>query len=68
MAHIGHPVAGDPLYGGETKKLPMLHAQALHSYELGFVHPVTGEYIETHAPYPDDFAKALAYLRAGGGK
>lgn len=68
MAHIGHPVAGDPLYGGETKKLPMLTAQALHSRELGFVHPKTGQEVMTYAPYPDDFEKALALLRAGGGK
>ncbi|MBP3371994.1 MAG: RluA family pseudouridine synthase [Clostridia bacterium] len=68
MAHIGHPVANDPLYAPNGKKLPALPAQALHAYELGFVHPTTGEDIMTHAPYPADFQKALDYLRAGGGK
>ena len=68
MAHIGHPVAADPVYNHHKNKLTMLPAQALHSYELGFVHPVTGEKIETVAPYPEDFASALRFLRAGGGK
>lgn len=68
MAHIGHPVAGDSVYGGHTSKLPMLSAQALHSRTLGFAHPVTGQWIQTQAPYPQDFQKALDYLRAGGGR
>ena len=68
MAHIGHPVANDPLYAPNGKKLPALPAQALHAYELGFVHPKTGEDVMTHAPYPEDFQKALDFLRAGGGR
>ncbi len=61
MASIGHPVAGDALYGrGGDKHL--FHRQMLHAGSLSFVHPVTGEQLSFRAPFPDDFKTALAAL------
>ncbi len=62
MSHIGHPVAGDDVYGPKRSGLP-LQGQALHSSSLAFRHPVTGEEITCTASPPEDFRKALDYLR-----
>ena len=51
MAHIGYPLAGDPLYGGNTD---VLNRQALHSTRIVFKHPITGEQIDISAPLPED--------------
>ncbi len=62
MASIGHPVMGDALYG--SGKCPYkTEGQVLHAYYLGFIHPVSGEYIETAAPLPEYFEKILKSLR-----
>ena len=53
MASIGHPVAGDFVYGNGTKAPVETYGQALHAYLIGFVHPTTGEYIELTAPLPE---------------
>ena len=50
FSHIGHPLAGDVLYGGGT----FFNRQALHAAKLEFVHPFTGEEIICHAPFIDD--------------
>ena len=54
MAHIGHPVAGDTVYGAEKqpKICQDLHGQCLHAKCIGFVHPITGEdlYFESELP------------------
>ncbi len=52
MAHIGHPLVGDAVYGKAKMGVarPMLHA-----YKLGFAHPRTGRWMEFTAPMPDDF-------------
>lgn len=50
MAHLGCPVAGDFLYGGELAALPGRFA--LHSALLGVRHPVTGEWVERESPLP----------------
>jgi 23S rRNA pseudouridine1911/1915/1917 synthase len=74
MAHIGHPLLGDPVYstGYATKsnRLPeplksavlSLGRQALHAAELGFEHPVTGEELAFEAPLPPDMAALEAAL------
>ncbi|MBC8569631.1 RluA family pseudouridine synthase [Zongyangia hominis] len=54
MAYLGHPVAGDPVYGPK-KVIRSLGGQCLHAQTLGFVHPRTGEYLEFTAPPPDSF-------------
>ncbi|URZ88256.1 RluA family pseudouridine synthase [Floricoccus penangensis] len=62
MAYIGHPVAGDPLYG-PRKTLTPNEGQFLHAEVLGFEHPTTGEWIEFTAPAPEVFQKAIEKLR-----
>lgn len=61
MAHIGHPLLGDEVYGRGHEPFH-LQGQTLHAKILGFVHPITKEYIETDAPLPDYFAKLLNIL------
>lgn len=63
MAYIGHPVAGDPLYGPK-KTLPG-HGQFLHAAVLGFKHPRTGDEMNFSIDVPPIFAQTLADLRAG---
>lgn len=60
MKSIGHPLAGDPLYG-PRKTLPG-KGQYLHARELGFKHPRTGKELLFTAPLPDYFQKMLAKL------
>ena len=61
MAYIGHPVAGDPVYGGK-KYLASLGGQCLHAYYISFVHPVTGRVLTLSAPLPDYFTSFLGSL------
>lgn len=51
MSALGHPVAGDTVYGGVKNDFG-LRGQCLHAAVLGFVHPVTGRYMEFEAPLP----------------
>ena len=55
LAHIGHGVIGDPLYGGRRRGLPAFPRQALHAARLGFRHPATGEDMRFESPPPTDF-------------
>lgn len=57
LAHIGHPVAGDFLYGTEDPRLPGRFA--LHSTYIRLTHPVTGETIERTSPLPAELAALL---------
>lgn len=61
MAYIGHPVAGDPLYG--PKKTLKGHGQFLHARLLGFRQPHTGDLLVFEAPVPPIFAETLKRLR-----
>ena len=61
MAYIGHPVAGDPLYG--PRKTLKGHGQFLHAKTLGFTHPTTGELVEFTAEEPVIFKVTLEKLR-----
>lgn len=63
MAYIGHPVAGDEVYGSRRRTPFPTQGQCLHAGILGFVHPTTGEYIETIAPLPTYFEDILEKLR-----
>ncbi|MFT3777216.1 MAG: RluA family pseudouridine synthase [Ottowia sp.] len=58
MAHLGHPLVGDALYGGASAA--GLARQALHARRLAFEHPVTGAALAFEAPLPADLAGALA--------
>ena len=62
MAYIGHPVAGDPVYGPK-KVITSLSGQCLHAGLIGFVHPRTGRYMEFEAPLPPYFTDFLKTLR-----
>ena len=62
LAFIGHPLLGDSVYGPKKCPFPKLEGQTLHAMILGFVHPRTGEYIETSAPLPEYFQRLLDLL------
>lgn len=57
MSSIGHPLVGDLVYGPKKCPFPNLEGQTLHAMILGFVHPVTKEYLEFTAPLPQYFEK-----------
>ena len=61
MSHIGHPVVGDRLYGGENVFL--IERQALHANYISFFHPITGKLVEVSADMPDDMVKLLDKLK-----
>ncbi|WP_297739503.1 RluA family pseudouridine synthase [uncultured Tessaracoccus sp.] len=65
MAAIGHPCAGDPLYGADPALAEALGLQRqwLHAVELGFIHPGTGEAVRFCSEYPDDLRAALEHVR-----
>ena len=73
MAHLGHPVIGDPVYGGRKRfaknvsaalreALAAFPRQALHALRLELRHPVTGELLELEAPLAADMAQLLDKL------
>ncbi len=64
MAHLGHPVAGDPVYG--PKNGVNLGGQCLHAGLLGFIHPSTGEHIKIKSPLPDYFTDFLGRIKRNG--
>lgn len=63
MANIGHPLLGDDVYGPAKCPFPSLQGQTLHAMTLGFLHPVTGAYMEFEAPLPEYFTALLEKLR-----
>ncbi len=63
MAQIGHPVAGDPLYGGDRRLSFHTEGQCLHAEVLGFIHPTTGEHMRFTAPLPEDFLEVLRAVK-----
>jgi 23S rRNA pseudouridine1911/1915/1917 synthase len=73
LAHQGHPLIGDPVYGGRSGRAAIrlgpegaagaaFARQALHARHLGFAHPATGESIAFDSPLPDDMAGLLISL------
>ena len=66
MASIGHPLAGDPVYGPRSC-ITELHGQCLHAKMLGFEHPATGQWMEFDSDLPPYFEKYLQKLRKGRG-
>jgi len=61
LAHIGHPIIGDKLYGG-----PAAARMLLHSFSLAFDHPSTGKKTRLEAPLPDDFKKTWKEAKTKG--
>jgi len=67
MASIGHPVLGDPVYGGDKTLFQKQHkaifeGQLLHAETLKFIHPRTGELTAVTCPPPENFMRALELL------
>jgi len=60
MAHLGHPLLGDTLYGGKAEK--GLTTQCLHARQLKFIHPRTGEPVQLASPLPEYFRDVLSRL------
>jgi len=67
MAHIGHPVLGDPVYGRHTKweaaHSELLCGQCLHAKTLELVHPKTGEHMRFDSPLPEYFVETVRILK-----
>ena len=61
MAHIGHPILGDTVYGAK-KAVPGLQGQCLHAVGLRFIHPRSAEVMELSCPLPEEFCAQLARL------
>lgn len=62
LAHIGHPVAGDDVYGPK-KVISYLNGQCLHAKKIGFTHPISGEYMEFDSDLPVYFTDFLQRCR-----
>ena len=65
MAHIGHPILGDTVYGNK-KPVPGLQGQCLHAVGLRFLHPRTGEMVELSCGLPEEFRTQLQKCGARG--
>ncbi|VBB08688.1 pseudouridine synthase rsua/rlub/c/d/e/f [Lucifera butyrica] len=63
LAHMGHPILGDDLYGPPST---LIHRQALHAFQLNFSHPVTAQRIVTVSPIPDDMTFLLRFYQNNG--
>lgn len=61
MAYLGHPVAGDCVYGVKNEKVPFV-GQCLHARKIGFIHPKSEEYLEFTSQLPDYFIEFLTKL------
>lgn len=57
MSYIGHPLLGDDLYGGNTT---LINRQALHSYKISFIHPITKQVVNYEAPLSNDLFALLS--------
>lgn len=77
MAHVGHGLVGDPVYGGKRKlsekafgagaiaAVKSFERQALHAATLGFEHPVSGEMLRFEAPLPRDMQRLIDTVKGG---
>jgi 23S rRNA pseudouridine1911/1915/1917 synthase len=70
LSEAGHPIVGDPLYGGTRRRLPPsiavlahLDRPFLHAARIEFNHPTSGRRLSFEAPLPDDLARPLATVR-----
>ena len=66
MAYLGHPVAGDSVYGPK-KVIEELHGQCLHAKQIGFTHPRDGRWLEFDSELPPYFTAFLEKLRRRAG-
>jgi len=66
MMSIGHPLVGDPVYGGGASRVPIgpaFHRQALHARRLGLIHPATGKPMLWKSNLPEDMAELIETAR-----
>jgi 23S rRNA pseudouridine1911/1915/1917 synthase len=64
LAAIGHPLVGDPAYGGRGRaSAPACHRQALHAIRVAFIHTHTKGQRQWETPLPDDMEYLLSQLR-----
>lgn len=63
FSHLGHPLLGDSLYGGDTG---LIKRQALHAHRLQLIHPVTGQPLTCEAPLPADMEQLILSLKKQG--
>ncbi len=66
MTSIGHPLVGDPVYGGGASRIPKgpeFHRQALHARRLGLVHPASGKPMLWKSNMPEDMAELIETAR-----
>lgn len=59
MAHIGNPLLGDTLYNKNTNQTNLISRQALHSYKMDFIHPISKKHVEFISPIPNDFKNII---------
>ena len=59
MAYIGHPILGDSLYNKNIDALSLINRQALHSYKMEFIHPITKNKILLETEIPLDIKKLI---------
>ena len=64
LSHIGHPIAGDEVYGPK-KPVKGLNGQCLHAKHIGFVHPITGQWLSFESELPEYFTRFLSKLENG---
>lgn len=72
MAHIGHPLVGDPVYARQGKHQALLaelgfRRQALHAARLGFIHPVSGKSVTFDSTWPNDMQDLFTRLKLSSG-
>ncbi len=68
MSSLGHPLLGDPVYGGANHRFcqshpALIHGQCLHAAELSLIHPRSGEEMHFTCPLPEDIERILTILR-----
>ena len=68
MSSLGHPLLGDPVYGGASHRFcqnhpALIHGQCLHAAELSLIHPRSGEEMHFTCPLPEDMERILTILR-----
>ena len=61
MAHINHPLVGDPMYGFKKQRFK-LNGQMLHARKLGFIHPSSKKYMEFQSELPNYYKEILFKL------
>lgn len=58
MSYLGHPLLGDDLYGGNTS---LINRQALHSYKISFIHPITKQNVTFEADISKDLKELINF-------